>query len=340
MNRLVKSLVLIGVILLSGGQWAIGQNTDFHIQISASKKLIDHNTLKLEPEFRDLVNVILIDGWYKYYIGNFKTHQEAQDYLTDKKIQGFIATYSKGKVVHKGIDKYPNITSAPAAASEEKPKPAPARFSFIPLRVNPVAPEIKKETVKRTDIAKGPDTSRFEDPRDGDSYLTVKIGDQTWMAENLRFGDEKQKSALEKRALGQQYGLLYDYKTALTACPQGWHLPTDAEWITLEENLGVARGQLLSLGYREGSEATLAMKSADHWKSKGSGTNESGFNIYPAGMIKKTGSRVGSGERAYFWTSTKTGLAVWIRQFRYNSTGIIRGMTDPDFSMSVRCIKD
>jgi uncharacterized protein (TIGR02145 family) len=178
------------------------------------------------------------------------------------------------------------------------------------------------------------------DPRDSTDYLIVKIGDQTWMAENLRFGDEKQRAALDKRITGQQYGLLYDYKTAVNACPAGWHLPTDEEWLTLEEKLGAAKGQLLSIGYREGSEATGKMKSAERWKSKGSGTNESGFNIYPAGMSKENGSRTGSGERAYFWTSTKTGLAVWVRQFRYNSTGIIRGMMDPDVSLSVRCIKD
>jgi|GEM_PF-1577942 len=340
MKKIVKSLIVIGISCTLGFPALFSQDTNFHIQVSASKKLMDHNTLKLEQEFRDLINVILVDGWYKYYIGNFNSHQAAQDYLAEKKIQGFIATYSKGKLVHKGADKFPNISTVAEIRETEKPKPDPVRFSVIPLRPNPLSSNIKKETVKRTEPVPGPDTTRFIDPRDSTSYLVVKIGDQTWMAENLRFGDEKQRAALDKRVTGQQYGLLYDYKTALNACPAGWHLPTDAEWITLEGKLGAAKGQLLSIGYREGDEATGAMKSVDRWKSKGSGTNSSGLNIYPAGLTKENGSRVESGERAYFWTSTKTGLAVWVRQFRYNSNGIIRGLMDPDVSLSVRCIKD
>lgn len=84
-----------------------------------------------------------------------------------------------------------------------------------------------------------PDASgTLHDERDGQDYKTVKIGTQTWMAENLNYvtgtswcyGDAESNCAV--------YGRLYNWETARTACPTGWHIPSDDEWLTLVDNMG------------------------------------------------------------------------------------------------------
>jgi uncharacterized protein (TIGR02145 family) len=74
----------------------------------------------------------------------------------------------------------------------------------------------------------------FKDSRDGKTYKTVKIGTQTWMANNLAFKASSGCCAYDNnKSNAAIYGYLYSWETAKNVCPTGWHLPSMAEWTTL-----------------------------------------------------------------------------------------------------------
>ncbi|MCX6239250.1 MAG: hypothetical protein NTY07_17105 [Bacteroidia bacterium] len=180
------------------------------------------------------------------------------------------------------------------------------------------------------------ETGTFKDKRDGKTYKTVKIGTQTWMAENLAYKAEdgyycpydRDKSNLAT------YGYLYDWYTAKNSCPSGWHLPEFAEWATLIDYLG---GENVAAG---------KLKAKSTWKKPDENpTNSSGFTALPGGFLyldedgKVSFDAIGI--EGYWWSSTAAYAA---KQFKYLKLGKINTVFTSDFQMdiglSVRCVKD
>jgi uncharacterized protein (TIGR02145 family) len=146
-----------------------------------------------------------------------------------------------------------------------------------------------------------PNTGTFKDERDGKVYKTIKIGDQTWLAENLAYEPESGNSwttFTEGESNTPKYGLLYDFETAKIACPTGWHLPSNDEWMTLINYLGgdkVAGNKMKANTDWEPFETDIPI-------------NSSGFSALPAGhkMFGKGtyGYFLNFGLCAYFWSVT------------------------------------
>jgi uncharacterized protein (TIGR02145 family) len=183
-------------------------------------------------------------------------------------------------------------------------------------------------------------TSAFTDSRDGKTYKTVKIGNQVWMAENLAFKTDSGYVLYDNdSSYLKQFGYLYNWKAAQSACPPKWHLPADNEWMKMEIFLGLSIIDSKEIGHR-GSIASK-LKSKEKWKYDANGFNKSGFNAYPAGELTDEGLFLNLWTDAIFWTSTveKDSLA-WFRIISFDNGGIGRRAIDLKNYLSVRCIID
>jgi uncharacterized protein (TIGR02145 family) len=177
-------------------------------------------------------------------------------------------------------------------------------------------------------------TGTFKDKRDGKVYKTVKIGTQWWFAENLNFITDRGSWCYnDSLKYCETYGRLYNWNTALKACPKGWHLPYDAEWNKLIDNLG---GEIVAGG---------KMKTTNNWKyaTNGNATNESGFSALPSGERNDNESLFYSlGELTCFWSSTpEKDKQAWNHNLFY-LYGDINQSTESlrTSGFSVRCLKN
>ncbi len=202
---------------------------------------------------------------------------------------------------------------------------------------------------------------------DGNIYKTVKIGDQWWMAENLRtghyrdgteikdFGDDAQWSRTTEGAMcyydhdishAGGYGALYNWYAIADPhglAPESWHIATDEEWKKLERFLGMNPGEADTTGWRGAYEGrTLKSRSGWNQNPKSPGTDGVAFCAVPAGYRSSTSSHfydLGSG--AHFWTSTEcSSINAWHRLFYYFHNGVYRGDLNKHSGFSVRCVKD
>jgi uncharacterized protein (TIGR02145 family) len=193
----------------------------------------------------------------------------------------------------------------------------------------------------------------FIDPRDGNVYSTVTIGNQVWMAENLRYlpsvvGSAKSSnvtpyhyvydyegtdvSSAKATANYISYGVLYNWPAAISASPPGWHLPRDREWIELIDYLGgedIAGGKLKETG-------------STFWLSPNAGaTDEYGFTALPGGYRVERAYFHYIGIVGYWWSATDGGTDyAWLHGLKYDDTDVWRNISLKVFGLSVRCVKD
>ena len=170
----------------------------------------------------------------------------------------------------------------------------------------------------------------FTDSRDGKKYKIIKVGTQTWMAENLNYAAKGSVCYENNAANCDKYGRLYDWFTALKACPAGWSLPEDSEW---EKLVNYAGGE---------STAGKKLKSKSGWNKNGNGTNESGFSALPGGSGYSTGYFSGVGDGGIWWSATEDNqYSVWVREVSYDNGEVSSYNQNHQTTMlSVRCVQD
>ena len=220
------------------------------------------------------------------------------------------------------------------------------------------------EYVDPSTVVKGTMT----DERDGQTYKTVKIGTQTWMAENLNYAytdvpynysgytsDSTSWCYSNAAANCTKYGRLYTWAAAMDSvgtwsangkgcgyiktcsptypvrgvCPEGWHLPTQTEWNTLFTAVGGS------------STAGKMLKSTSGWYSSGNGTDAYSFSALPAGRRHDDGSYYREGDVAFFWSSTEAGSYYAYYMYLGYGNDIARlNYNGKYYGFSVRCVKD
>jgi uncharacterized protein (TIGR02145 family) len=196
-------------------------------------------------------------------------------------------------------------------------------------------------------------------------YKTVKIGDQWWMAENLRVSSFNDGTPIDFLAISESdsiwantvlpmytsindsiFGYLYNafvVRSDKNIAPAGWHVATDEDWKKLESNIGMNDGELNQTGWRGTDEAEkLATKYSVGWPEGGVlyGSNEFGFTAVPGGCRIFDGRTNISSNTAFWWTASEDGNNNLYRYIDAGDRRIFRQFTYPQYGMSIRCVKD
>ncbi len=216
---------------------------------------------------------------------------------------------------------------------------------------------------------------------DGNSYYTVEIGEQVWMAENLKaihFPDGTPVPLVEDKSVWAQlnqvpdaraycwydnndsvgaiYGALYTWHAALNGhastdanpsgvqgiCPNGWHMPSDAEWKQLEMHLGMSQEDADKQDERGTDEGgKLKEYGEEHWIGNTLASNESGFSAIPGGGRDNDGTFGEIGFEGLWWTATEMDERVsWFRQLSHHYAQVRRFYSEKEVGISIRCVKD
>ena len=187
----------------------------------------------------------------------------------------------------------------------------------------------------------------------GQTYKTVVIGKQTWMAENLNYNPGTGNSTCYNNQASNctNYGRLYDWATAMNLasscntsfctsqiqtkhrgiCPIGWHIPSGGDWDALETAVG---GR---------STAGTKLKAASGWNgANGNGTNNYGFSALPGGYGNSSGSFLNVGNYGSWWSASEYSASnAYYHSMHYDGSAMYFGFGDSkSYLRSVRCIQD
>ena len=188
--------------------------------------------------------------------------------------------------------------------------------------------------------------------------LQSELGDDAWSATTdgavTLYGQSSMFDCIEYSSEGdacdsewflQNFGRLYNWHAVADdrgLCPSNWHVPSDADWMTLEVELGMALEDAMSSGVR-GTTEGLKIKSVTGWYDNEDGNNVSGLSCSPAGN-RQYGNYDGAGYFGLWWTATDTANGNarnrYLTSYPSGSSRIGRGLDPKCFGFSVRCVKD
>lgn len=215
---------------------------------------------------------------------------------------------------------------------------------------------IFSNSCKKSDNSSNPAPGVTVTDVDGNVYHTVTIGTQVWMVENLKTTKYNDGTAIplvtdgtawsglttpaycwynnDEATYKNTYGALYNWFTVNSGklSPTGWHVPTDAEWVTLITYLGdstMVGGKLKETG-------------TAHWNSPNTGaSNSSGFTALPGGSHYNNGLFYLNGKYGWYLSSTESSSSdAWHVYMQYNSSQIYRITGSKVIGFSVRCVKN
>ena len=224
------------------------------------------------------------------------------------------------------------------------------------------------------------DNSTTVSDYNGHVYSTIQIGDQIWIGENMKVytynggkeipwvPDESNWDALSTSAEAycwyenstfnrDIYGGLYTWTAAMAGaassssnpsgvqgiCPDGYHIPSDAEWKQLEIYLGISAEEVNNTGRRGVDEGgNLKHAGTKFWSTPNTGaTNETGFTGLPGGFRRGNGTFAFLGTNCNFWSATQYDLSnAWFRGLNFDHSQIYRGDYSKKMGLSVRCLRD
>jgi len=223
----------------------------------------------------------------------------------------------------------------------------------------------KKDEEKSDPLTKG-NTGVYTDSRDNKEYKWIEIGSQVWMSENLAYtGSDIIKVTDDNdwyehavawcyydnnESNKELYGVLYQWNAAEIACPDGWHLPSDTEWMELGNYLKekgysydgiigndkIAKSMSLDSGWSSSSNLG-AVGNSDFSEYR----NISGFSASASGFRNPEGEFVNKSKECYWWSSTGISREVFGNyNLKFNSSKIYKNHNIQVCGYSVRCIKD
>lgn len=200
---------------------------------------------------------------------------------------------------------------------------------------------------------------------DGRSYDLVEIGGQCWFADNLATDQYSNGDPIptglntaewqnttngaftiynNDPAHDATYGKLYNWYATVDIrglCPSGWHVPSDCEWMFLENSIGMPlNDQMSNLNWRGTTEGSK-LKSTTTWVNNSTNNNIFNFNALAAGFIATTGNNGTPGSYTGWWTSTSKDFSSSYYRLLYGGyTTIGRGGYYKNYGFSLRCVKN
>ncbi|MBX2980897.1 MAG: fibrobacter succinogenes major paralogous domain-containing protein [Flavobacteriales bacterium] len=202
---------------------------------------------------------------------------------------------------------------------------------------------------------------------DGNVYRAVQVGNQCWMAQELRTGTYANGDPIPNVTGSAQWiaqttgawchtdndpsyevnnGRLYNWYAVTdprNVCPSGWHAASDAEWITLELALGMPQSEATMFNFTRGSLEFLApkLRSVNGWVGGPLGIDAVGVALRPTARRNSSGTFLNQNNGGYWWSTDVMGPSNGlVRLFGTSNNGVVRTLHDRHNGAGVRCVRD